>query len=559
MLSELRISNLGVVAYAELELGKGLNVLTGETGAGKTMILNALTQTLGAKADSKLIRDGATKCLVESNWQLTENQRKMVGEFDDFIESAELILGRQIELTGKSRSLLNGVTSNTSMMADIGECLVQIFGQAEQRYLTKPQWQLSILDAMGDQIHKNLVTGYAEKFKEYLEIDQKLKSAKELASRWVHEQRKISSDLFEYDQIQPKVNEDVEILELIRQREELESKQNDLLAIQRILDDENTTSLLSQIDSLIKAMGKLDDFSDLAKDIYPLRSTLNEIENKLVSLLSNDSNDLSLEDLFSRKAVLQNLIRKHNCSLDEIIENMETNRKMISSGESPDVEVQKYTAIQLEIAAEIDGLAKSLTKSRVKLAKILSEKVTNELSGLKMSGTLFVVELTSFSRTDLEINGIWLDRSGADQITFGIAHGEGGTVRPVAKAASGGELSRIMLALQVVVPAQNPDLTYIFDEVDAGIGGETAIEVGRRLAELAKTNQVLVVTHLPQVAAFADRHFKVSGDVSTGLKTTDVYQLDEPARELEIARMLGGLSDSKAAISHAKELLSLKR
>lgn len=558
MLTELRISNLGVVASAELKFGHGLNVLTGETGAGKTMILNALTQTLGAKSDPKMVRDGADKCVIESDWQLTPNQLRILNH-QEVVTDHNLTLGKLTESAGKSRVILNGITSNQVTIAEVSENLIQIFGQSDQQYLAKPSWQLAALDALGSSDHQKLIKNYQDKFATYQQLKTEISNLYDLEKRWETEKQRIENDLIQFDGISPKQNEDDEIIEQIKLRESLAATRAELNDLQVFFDDENSDSISNQFQDLLKVMSRINDFEELALAVADVPTHLNEIEHKLVSLLSQDDSENSLEDLYSRKADLQGLIRKHGISLNEVIMKMESERVLLQNGENPADEITRLTKKLDELGKEIAKIAEQLSRARAELATKLDKLVTAELAGLKMSGSVFKTEISSVKNVILEISGIKLDKSGADSVSFGMAHGASGSVRPIAKAASGGELSRIMLALQVVLPAQNPDLTYVFDEVDAGIGGETAIEVGRRLAKLAKSNQVIVVTHLPQVAAFADVHFSVSGDVAAGIKTSDVSKLTSSQREVEIARMLGGMRDSKAAITHAKELLELKR
>lgn len=558
MLTELRISNLGVVASAELKFGHGLNVLTGETGAGKTMILNALTQTLGAKSDPKMVRDGADKCVIESDWQLTPNQLRILNH-QEVVTDHNLTLGKLTESAGKSRVILNGITSNQITIAEVSENLIQIFGQSDQQYLAKPSWQLAALDALGSSDHQKLIKNYQDKFATYQQLKTEISNLYDLEKRWETEKQRIENDLIQFDGISPKQNEDDEIIEQIKLRESLAATRAELNDLQVFFDDENSDSISNQFQDLLKVMSRINDFEELALAVADVPTHLNEIEHKLVSLLSQDDSETSLEDLYSRKADLQGLIRKHGISLNEVIMKMESERVLLQNGENPADEITRLTKKLDELGKEIAKIAEQLSRARAELATKLDKLVTAELAGLKMSGSVFKTEISSVKNVILEISGIKLDKSGADSVSFGMAHGASGSVRPIAKAASGGELSRIMLALQVVLPAQNPDLTYVFDEVDAGIGGETAIEVGRRLAKLAKSNQVIVVTHLPQVAAFADVHFSVSGDVAAGIKTSDVSKLTSSQREVEIARMLGGMRDSKAAITHAKELLELKR
>lgn len=558
MLTELRISNLGVVASAELKFGHGLNVLTGETGAGKTMILNALTQTLGAKSDPKMVRDGAAKCVIESDWQLTPNQLRILNH-QEVVTDHNLTLGKLTESAGKSRVILNGITSNQITIAEVSENLIQIFGQSDQQYLAKSSWQLAALDALGSSDHQKLIKNYQDKFATYQQLKTEISTLYDLEKRWETEKQRIENDLIQFDGISPKQNEDDEIIEQIKLRESLAATRAELNDLQVFFDGENSHSISNQFQDLLKIMSRISDFEELALAVADVPAHLNEIEHKLVSLLSQDDSETSLEDLYSRKADLQGLIRKHGISLNEVIMKMESERVLLQNGENPADEITRLTKKLDELGKEIVKIAEQLSRARAELATKLDKLVTAELAGLKMSGSVFKTEISSVKNVILEISGIKLDKSGADSVSFGMAHGASGSVRPIAKAASGGELSRIMLALQVVLPAQNPDLTYVFDEVDAGIGGETAIEVGRRLAQLAKSNQVIVVTHLPQVAAFADVHFSVSGDVAAGIKTSDVSTLTSSQREVEIARMLGGMRDSKAAITHAKELLELKR
>lgn len=557
MLTELRISNLGVVASAELKFGHGLNVLTGETGAGKTMILNALTQTLGAKSDQKMIRDGAMKCIIESDWQLTANQLDIVNS-NEMITEQNLTLGKIVEATGKSRVIVNGLTANQTTVTEISESLIQIFGQSDQQYLAKSSWQLSALDAIGGSNHQKLLEEYQENFNAFQQLQSEINNLIDLAKRWDTEKQRIEKDLLQFDEISPKPNEDDEILDLIKSREAMAAARADLNELQLFFDDENSGSISIQFRNLLKVINKMKDFDDLAHDLVDVPMQLNEIENKLVQLLGQDDSGTSLEDLYSRKAELQGLIRKHGIPLNEVIVKLESERNLVQQGDSPSDEIIRLTKKLDALGKEITKFANELSEVRAKLATILDGMVTAELAGLKMSGSSFKTEITAVKHATIEISGLKIDRFGADSVSFGLAHGASGSVRPIAKAASGGELSRIMLALQVVLPPQNADLTYVFDEVDAGIGGETAIEVGRRLAQLAKSNQVIVVTHLPQVAAFADVHFSVTGDVAAGIKTSDVSTLNPSEREIEIARMLGGMRDSQAAITHAKELLELK-
>jgi len=218
LLTELRISNLGVVASADLKFDHGLNVLTGETGAGKTMILNALTQTLGAKSDPKMVRDGTDKCVIESDWQLTPNQLKILNH-QEVVTDHNLTLGKLTEAAGKSRVILNGLTASQTTVDEISENLIQIFGQSDQQYLAKPSWQLAALDALGGSSHQKLIQDYQDKFATYQELKTEITNLYELEKRWETEHQRIKNDLIQFDAVSPKPNEDDEIIERIRHME----------------------------------------------------------------------------------------------------------------------------------------------------------------------------------------------------------------------------------------------------------------------------------------------------------------------------------------------------
>lgn len=558
MIEELRISNLGVVANSELKFGPGLNVLTGETGAGKTMIINALNLSLGAKADSNLVREAATKLTVESSWRLSKKQREVISEILDEETEEELFLGKSIDRAGKSRALLNGLVSTNSQIVEIADQIIQVFGQNDQRFLLQPAWQLRSLDEFGGESHLSLLLKYQDIFREYRNLGKKLTDLKVQRVNWAESVAQMQTDLAEFDSIDPSLNEDEEILARIAQREKIEATLNELNELGQLISSDSGDSLSKTLKRLSNLINRLDNFIAYRDDLTALINTVNEIERELLAAMSSADDGVTLSDLYSRKAALANLMRKHGLPLSEIATKMNQSRELLNSSFDPSAEIER---IERELISVQDALLKTsklLSKSRKESAERLSQLVSAELAQLKMPGIRFVVSVMPRVKSgEIEIDEFALDISGGDIVEFQIGHGDGAP-RGIAKSASGGELSRIMLALQVVLQDRSSDRTFIFDEVDAGIGGETAIEVGRRLAKLAETNQVLVVTHLPQVAAFADYHFTVQGDLAAGIKTSDVKLLDESEREVEIARMLGGMKNSTAALAHSRELLALR-
>lgn len=558
MIEELRISNLGVVANSELKFGPGLNVLTGETGAGKTMIINALNLSLGAKADPSLVREAATKLTVESSWRLSKKQREAISEILDEEAEEELFLGKSVDKAGKSRALLNGLVSTNSQIGEIADQIIQVFGQNDQRFLLQPQWQLRSLDEFGGESHLSLLLKFQDIFREYQNLSKKLTDLKAQRVNWAESVAQMQTDLTEFDAIDPNDNEDEEVLTKISQREGIEATLNELNEMGQLISSDTDDALLTKLKRLSNLINRLDHFIAYRDDLTALINTVNEIERELLAAMNSADDGVTLSDLYSRKAALANLMRKHSLPLSEIAIRMNQYRELLNSNFDPSAEIER---IEREFSSVQDALieeSKLLSKSRKENAERLSQLVSAELAQLKMPGIRFGISVIPRAKGgEIEIDEFALDISGGDSVEFQIGYGDG-TPKGIAKSASGGELSRIMLALQVVLQDLSSDRTFIFDEVDAGIGGETAIEVGRRLAKLAETNQVLVVTHLPQVAAFADHHFTVQGDLAAGIKTSDVKLLDESEREVEIARMLGGMKNSTAALAHSRELLALR-
>jgi len=560
MLTELRITNLGVIKSAELKFGPGLNVLTGETGAGKTMILNALALALGGKVDSKLVRNEASKLSVEADWQLTEKQIQVLAELLEENTnnlSNQITFGRVIDNLGKSRQTIDGITSNASITNNFSENIIQVFGQSDQKFLSQPSWQIQTLDSFGTKDHQSNLIKYRILFKNLIDLlDQKTKLQID-QSTWLKEREQLQLDLKEFDEISPKLNEDEEILERIKQREKIEENSAALEQIANLLSPEDQLGLIGSLKQLRQITSSISELADLQEDIVSAQTIAIELEHRVFQLLTNESHDQSLSDLYTRKAQLLELVRKHRLPLNDLIKEFNEARLKFESNASPEKALDLITKEILDIEAEIIKVANEISKIRKEIAQSLSQQTTTELVALNMGKTRFIIEVKPISKNPaLVVSGTNLNQNGKDVIDFLISNGES-EPRLIAKSASGGELSRIMLALQVVLQQSIDNLVYVFDEVDAGIGGETAIEVGKRLAKLAANKQVIVVTHLPQVAAFADHHFCVKGSPAAGISTSDVVELYDDMRVNEIARMLGGMQ-TNAALTHAQELMALR-
>ena len=559
MLKELRIANLGVVEKAELNFLPGLTVLTGETGAGKTMIIHALNQSIGNRSDSSLIRDGAQRFVVESVWAMDNTQFLANPDFDIELEDGELTLSKTVDQTGKGKSLINGITSNGNAVSAVSDQLIQIFGQNDQRLLSKPSWQLAALDSMGGLTHSGILTKYRDAFEQFVSLSSDLKQLKIRQDEILKNKAQLIAALAEFDEIAPVLDEDDAILEQIKVFEKYESEQDLYRNIQKILDSDGIeASINDQLGRLMKLVSQAADLDAFGERLPELLISLEDLSLTVSNRLAYAADGISLDDLNTRRATLNALIRKYGTPLNEIIAQMQSNRAALENALEPAVEIAKIETEIKKAQEVLISLAVEINQSRQVLAESLQKAITHELHDLKMPEAVFNCQITALKQADIELDFMFFDRNGMDEISFLLGHGADGNLKPIAKTASGGELSRIMLAMQVVLTENQPEITYIFDEVDAGIGGETAIEVGKRLARLATRQQVIVVTHLPQVAAFADHHFAITGNVTAGIKISDVQLLDQQARETEIARMLGGIKTSAAALQHARELLTLK-
>ncbi|MFM1905945.1 MAG: repair protein RecN, partial [Actinomycetota bacterium] len=459
MIEELRISNLGVVANSELKFGPGLNVLTGETGAGKTMIINALNLSLGAKADPNLVRESATKLTVESSWRLSKKQREVISEMLDEETEEELFLGKSIDRAGKSRALLNGLVSTNSQIVEIADQIIQVFGQNDQRFLLQPQWQLRSLDEFGGESHLVLLMKYQDIFREYQNLGKRLTDLKAQRVNWAESVAQMQTDLAEYDAINPSLNEDEEILVRIAQREDIEATLNELDELGQLISSDSGDSLSVTLKRLSNLINRLDNFIAYRDDLTALINTVNEIERELLAAMSSADDGVTLSDLYSRKAALANLMRKHGLPLSEIATKMNQSRELLNSSFDPSAEIER---IERELVSIQDALLKTsklLSKSRKECAERLSQLVSVELAQLKMPGIRFVASvIPRVKGGEIEIDKFALDIAGGDIVEFQIGHGDG-VPRGIAKSASGGELSRIMLALQVVLQDRSSDKT----------------------------------------------------------------------------------------------------
>lgn len=557
MLEEINITNLGIIKQAELSFTAGLTVLTGETGAGKTMVLSALNLLLGKRANSSMVKQDMKQLSVEGCWNLNnENGLQLLEEIEGtgaVIEDGQLYINRTVKSDGKSRAVVGGKTTPTKILETFGNKLVNIHGQSEQVRLRNPNAQREALDRYAGTKLETASKKYSESFKKWREQQKLIADVKENATKRKREISLLKKFVQDFDKISPTIDEDVEISEKISSLSNLDEIRSKLSEAYEYLSPTNDElpAVSDQIHSMLKSLGKISgmnsDLEKLHQEANALSDMLYDVETSLETALQNldEDNVLQLHEAQTREAELKQIVRKYGTDLNDVIAQR-------NKAETELEELQKYTQPVDELEEELLKLEKDLikqaavvTKLRVTAAALLEKAVNKELKGLSMSGSVFKIVITAVNPTS----------SGVDEIDFGLSMNGSSKVNPIAKTASGGELSRIMLSLEVVLADTKNTATFVFDEVDSGVGGETAIEIGKRLSQLSKEAQVIVVTHLPQVAAYADNHLKVSKTVESLQVETTVETLDEKGRVDELTRMLSGLSDSVSGKAHAKDLL----
>ncbi len=556
MIEEIYIRDLGVIQEARLPFGSGLTVITGETGAGKTMVLSALGLLLGERADSSSIRRGQDQAFVEGRWLISKDSpvNERVRDAGSEVDQGELILNRSVSSEGRSRAAVSGRSTPVGVLNELGEMLVVVHGQSDQIRLKSAVAQREALDQFGGAELQAALIRYQQTFKSWREVTQRLEALKASLEERAAEANLLREAVAELEKLDPKPGEDLELSEKAERFNNLEILRSAAALAHEAISSENFAESPDAVGLVGQARRSLEQVSNhdpelgrlagLLRDLgLQLNDVSGEISRYLASLDLEGAGEIDL--IQERRAALTAAMRKYGPTLDEVI-----SFRMSASDRLLDLDSSTETVDQLgfeyqHLSEALKVQADELTGIRKSAAERLAERVTVELRELAMSGASLVVEVAY---------GDAYSSHGQDLISIQLSSYPGAEPRPLGKGASGGELSRIMLAIEVVLAETQQAPTFIFDEVDAGVGGAAAIEVGRRLAMLAQRAQVIVVTHLAQVAAYANEHLRVLKTSSTEFTATDVVALDSSARVEELARMLSGLSDSESGLAHAAEL-----
>jgi DNA repair protein RecN (Recombination protein N) len=559
VIEEISIRDLGVIGEAQLPLGPGFTAITGETGAGKTMVVSALGLLLGERADFGAVRSGSAQAVVEGRWHIDPSGAvaERVREAGGDIDADELILGRSVSAEGRSRAFVGGRSAPVGVLAEIGQQLVVVHGQSDQIRLTSATAQRLALDRFAGPELAGILGEYQDVYRRWQANQGELDVLVAERDRRAQEAEELRAAMTEIEAVSPRRGEDDELSERANRLTNLEDLRvaaagaHELISSESPDDPRDVLSLLeSARRQLERVAGHDPALEPIAEAIANVSYVTGEVSTQLSSYLAGLDSDggRELEAVQERRAELSNLERKYGPTLDQVVDFLDSGSARLLD---LDNDADRIEALRADVDTDrssILDLAARLTDIRMAAAARLSQQVSDELAALAMAGASLVVEVTDRPEYSM---------AGKDQVQFLLSPHSGAEPRAIGKGASGGELSRIMLAIEVVLAATDPVPTFIFDEVDAGVGGSAAIEIGRRLAQLSRSAQVIVVTHLAQVAAFATNHLRVLKDDSGAVTASSVEQLGGDERVSEMARLLSGLPDSESGLAHARELIDM--
>ncbi len=568
MIEEIRISSLGVIEESLLELGTGLTVITGETGAGKTMLVTALGLLLGGRADSGTVRTGARAARVEGVIAADERLTALAEEHGGEAEAGHLLVGRQVSAEGRSRAFLGGASVPAAVLGRVGEALVAVHGQSDQHRLLRPEAQRDALDAFAGDDLAELTTSYRAGYARLREVEADLREVLGSARERAREADLLRLGLEEIEAVAPVAGEDQALA--------VEESRLGFADTLRTAAETAREALSAEGDSpdalgtVAAARGALEGVREHDPEAASLADRVAEVSYLLADVAADvasyatavETDPVRMAAVSERRAALTALTRKYGETLDEVLEWSRVSAERLLAIDGSDERVAGLRDERDRLRSTLGAQAAQLSAKRSAAGERLAEAVTAELQELSMPHARFLVRVDRVpDEKGLDLDGVrWrFGPSGIDEVELLLAANTGSEPRPLGKSASGGELSRVMLAIEVSLADTRPVPTFVFDEVDAGVGGKAAVEIGRRLGALARSAQVLVVTHLPQVAAFADHHVVVRKSSDGSVTTSGLTVLDDAGRVQELSRMLAGLEESDTAMAHAKELLEVAR
>lgn len=564
MIEELHLRSLGVIDEATIRLGPGLTVVTGETGAGKTMLLTGLSLVMGGRAEGSMVRGSADRADVDGQWLIAEGTavaaavEELGGAVDRSDEGIQVILGRTVSGTGRSKAFAGGRSVPASALAELTAGLVTVHGQSDQLQLKDTRNQRALLDRFAGQELTEVLADFSAAL---VRLRQAERERDELLAQRQEREREavlLRHGIEEIAAVQPESGEDASL----KQQASALANVTDLLEAMGSAHQSLTGGdggLDSALDLLVKASRDLDRAAGFDASVRPLQDSLGRVMDELSVLAGEvahyaatlDADPARLAEVEERRRQVNELMRRYGPRLDDVLEWWKNAEESVSEVDGAH---ERLAALGEEISLLTDRVragALEATAKRTSAASTFATHITDELQELAMPDAHVTIDIESTD--DLAAMTV----HGADTVTMLLTPHSGSDPRPLGSGASGGELSRLMLAIEVVLAGVGTTPTFVFDEVDAGIGGRVAVEVGRRLARLARAAQVIVVTHLPQVAAFGDSHVVVTKDSAGQVTSSSVVTVEGPDRVKELVRMLSGLEDSESGARHATELLQL--
>ena len=550
MLNQLSVRNVAVIDKLDINLHDGVSVLTGETGAGKSIIIDSINMILGDRANKELVRYGTDKAVVQAVFDAPKSVINILEENDIYVEDETVIITRQVTKEGKSVARINGMVVTLNILREISDRLINIHGQHDNQALLTPIRHITFLDAYAD--NEEYINRYKDILSKKREIEKKISSLE------MDEQEKMQRiDLLEYQvkEIKKASLEKDEEDDLREQRDIYTNAEQITKSVnEAYMNLYEGDEIQSAYDGISIAVNEISQISDLNPQLKSIYDTLNEIMYSLEDTAHEikefgetvEFDEQALNEIEERLDLISRLKRKYGNSIEEILEYLKK-----AESELNDIKLSYERTNELKeelksITKDLKEKGNVLTQRRENAAKVLEENIEKSLHELNMEKSKFKV--------NIENDGTFYD-NGMDKVEFLISTNPGEPLKPLVKIASGGELSRVMLAIKSILADSDGVDTMIFDEIDTGVSGKAAMSIAKKLAVIAKNKQVICITHLPQLTAMADNHYLIQKNTDGELASTTLKELDEEGRELELARIIDGGEVTELALSHAKQML----
>ena len=550
MLNQLSIRNVAVIDKLDINLHDGVSVLTGETGAGKSIIIDSINMILGDRANKELVRYGTDKAVVQAVFDAPKSVINILEENDIDVEDETVIITRQVTKEGKSAARINGMVVTLNILREISDRLINIHGQHDNQALLTPIRHITFLDAYAD--NEEYINRYKDILSKKREIEKKISSLE------MDEQEKMQRiDLLEYQvtEIKKASLEKGEEDDLREQRDIYTNAEQITKSVnEAYMNLYEGDEIQSAYDGISIAVNEIFQISDLNPQLKSIYDTLNEIMYSLEDTAHEikefvetvEFDEQTLNEIEERLDLISRLKRKYGNSIEEILEYLKKAESELNDIKLSDERTNELKEELKNITKELKEKGNVLTQRRENAAKVLEENIEKSLHELNMEKSKFKV--------NIENDGTFYD-NGMDKVEFLISTNPGEPLKPLVKIASGGELSRVMLAIKSILADSDGVDTMIFDEIDTGVSGKAAMSIAKKLAVIAKNKQVICITHLPQLTAMADNHYLIQKNTDGELASTTLKELDEEGRELELARIIDGGEVTELALSHAKQML----